>query len=263
MDAQFKSDYYNKEIDLKKIFLIITDYKKFIFIFTFLLTSLSVVYTFLKEPIYEIETNIQVGHIYNNYLIDPQVLKIFIANNFNNQNKKIPYVKVSMINNTKDILSIKIYSCSNDSAKAYLNKILDSIKNKEEPELKFIFQDIRFKINALEDRQKKLKEQLSNLNNKIKDIKDSFAMQILLSNINNINYQIFNNNLKIKSYRNYFLPVNMKRTEIVGHIKQSNEPIKPRKKMIVVVAFITALILAILLAFIIEFIKNIKKDKYN
>ena len=49
-------------------------------------------------------------------------------------------------------------------------------------------------------------------------------------------------------------------TQLIGEIKVNNTPIKPNKKLIVVVAFITGLMLSVFLAFFLEFISGMKKD---
>ena len=57
------------------------------------------------------------------------------------------------------------------------------------------------------------------------------------------------------------LPYNYKNTEVVGEIMVNDNPAKPKKKLIVVVAFITGLMLSIFMAFFLEFIKGTKKEE--
>lgn len=54
-------------------------------------------------------------------------------------------------------------------------------------------------------------------------------------------------------------PYNYKNTEIVGAIITNEYPIKPKKSLIVAVAFVTGLILSIFFVFFLEFIRNEKK----
>jgi uncharacterized protein involved in exopolysaccharide biosynthesis len=56
-------------------------------------------------------------------------------------------------------------------------------------------------------------------------------------------------------------PYNYKNTEIVGEILTNDYPAKPKKKLIVIVAFITGLILSIFLVFFLEFIKGFKEEE--
>ena len=50
------------EIDLKELFRTILKYKKFILIFTFSITILSIIFVYMKTPIYEVKSNIQIGY---------------------------------------------------------------------------------------------------------------------------------------------------------------------------------------------------------
>jgi len=52
------------------------------------------------------------------------------------------------------------------------------------------------------------------------------------------------------------LPNNYKNTAVVGHILTDNTPVKPNKKLIILVTFITSFILSIMLIFLFEVLKN-------
>jgi LPS O-antigen subunit length determinant protein (WzzB/FepE family) len=57
------------------------------------------------------------------------------------------------------------------------------------------------------------------------------------------------------------LPHNFKNTEVVGNILTGDNPIKPKKSLVVVVAFVTGFILAIFLVFIMQFVSSMRKEK--
>jgi uncharacterized protein involved in exopolysaccharide biosynthesis len=57
------------------------------------------------------------------------------------------------------------------------------------------------------------------------------------------------------------LPHNYKNTEIVGKIIINDYPVKPKKKLIVIFAFVTGFILSIFLVFFMNFIKSFKEEK--
>jgi LPS O-antigen subunit length determinant protein (WzzB/FepE family) len=59
------------------------------------------------------------------------------------------------------------------------------------------------------------------------------------------------------------LPYNYKNSHIVGSIITNNYPVKPKKKLIVVVAFVTGFILSVFLVFFMEFIQNVKKEEHR
>ena len=58
------------------------------------------------------------------------------------------------------------------------------------------------------------------------------------------------------------LPHNYKNTQIVGEIITNDYPTKPKKKLVIIVSFVTGLIMSIFLVFILEFI-SVRKEKYK
>lgn len=65
---------------------------------------------------------------------------------------------------------------------------------------------------------------------------------------------------QIKTIKVLSTPHNYKNTQIVGEIITNDYPIKPKKKLIVVVAFVTGLILSIFLVFFLEFIRSDEEE---
>ena len=57
------------------------------------------------------------------------------------------------------------------------------------------------------------------------------------------------------------LPHNLKNTEVVGNILTDDNPIKPKKALIIVVAFVTGFILSIFLVFFMQFINGMRKER--
>jgi LPS O-antigen subunit length determinant protein (WzzB/FepE family) len=55
-------------------------------------------------------------------------------------------------------------------------------------------------------------------------------------------------------------PHNYHNTTVIGKIITQDRPVKPKKKLIVIIAFITGLMLSIFLAFFLEFIQGMKKE---
>lgn len=73
-----------------------------------------------------------------------------------------------------------------------------------------------------------------------------------------IDYIMQRHQTKAEHYRYKGAKVLM--TSVVGEITVSNEPIKPKKILIVTIAFIIGLILAIFFVFFVEFIKDMKNN---
>jgi len=99
-------------------------------------------------------------------------------------------------------------------------------------------------------------KELTNLINQdtlsLLDIKNSKSILIT----NRVNELIEKKNL----LSSMLLPYNYKNSQIVGSIITNDYPIKPKKKLIVVVAFVTGFILSIFIVFFLEFIKGIKEE---
>ncbi len=263
--------YSDDEIDLKDLIKTILRYKKFIVIFTFLITFLAIIYVYFKKPIYEIKVNLQVGYIdkwnedkiIKEYFYNPNGLIVYIENTYDNsKNDKIKYpqVDVSLVKNTRDILNIKIDSFSNEKAINYLNKILKDINSKENTKIEIYKNIINQKIKILQESKKQLLINKQNYLNKIKSINDSQIISNLLQAIADIEKQVLLINEKIINLKSQLSPLNIVQTQIIGKVEKSNKPIEPKKALITIVAFITGFILSIFLVFFIEFIKSLKEE---
>lgn len=170
-------------------------------------------------------------------------------------------------------------------------KILDDVKKQKELELRNIelqISDIKLRTVLMIDKKienhtqtlKDLSEQLQLINQNLKSIESlnpSLAALKLMekrditSELNKINNQLFEleskkdelltttiykleENKKILELQ--LLPHNYKNTEIVGEIILNDYPAKPKKSLIIVVAFVTGFILSIFLVFFLQFIRK-------
>ena len=174
-------------------------------------------------------------------------------------------------------------------------KILDDVKKQKEMELRNIdlqISDIKSKSVALIDKKienniknlKSLEEQLKQVDENLKKI-DSLnpsltALKLMekrdiTNSINTITIQ----NFELESKKDELLTTtlykleeskqiaeslllshNYKNTQIVGEIMTNDFPTKPKKKLIVAVAFLTGFIISIFLVFFIQFIQGIRKE---
>lgn len=170
-------------------------------------------------------------------------------------------------------------------------KILDDVKKQKEMELRNIdlqIDDIKSKSVALIDKKienniknlKSLEEQLKQIDENLKKIdtlNPSLAALKLMekrditNSINTITIQNFELESKKdelltttlykleeskKIIELSLLPHNYKNTQIVGEIMTNDFPTKPKKKLIVAVAFVTGFIISIFLVFLFNFIKQ-------
>ena len=174
-------------------------------------------------------------------------------------------------------------------------KILDDVKQRREFELKNInmqIQDIQDKTVSLLDKkielQKKnledLRSQLASINENLKNLQSLnpslAALKLMekrdISNaIINVTTQLFD----MESQRNelltttiyklqeskklletLLLPHNYKNTLVVGQIIQHDQPVKPKKTLIVLVACVTGFILSIFIVFLLQMFRSPKNE---
>ncbi|PRM89600.1 hypothetical protein CJ671_06715 [Aliarcobacter cryaerophilus] len=193
---------YEDEIDLREIFKTIFEYKKYIFVFIFLITSLSIIYVIKINPvpIYQGKILIEIGEIQNKNF-QPTIIEnasdlSYILNQMFVVEAKLP--------TKKDIGNLVLQS-----------RLIEVISENENID--------------------KINETLENLKN----------------------YIIEKHKLDTQFYENVIM------TKQIGNVKIEDEAInKPKKKLIVSVAFISSLIISIFLVFLIDFIKKeTKRDK--
>lgn len=253
------------EIDLRELFQTIWKNKIFIVIFTIIITLLGGIYAFSKTPIYEIKANVEVGYIGNEkHLLNPKALKIYIKNNFDNSNSdeiKYPKVDIDFVKHSDDILNITINDFSNKEAIEYLNKILLSVKEKEDKKLNNYIDNIKLQINISENYSKELQNQIKELQLQLKKVKDVNFYKIILDNINANQKDLLSTKLQISQLQNKISSANITPTKIIGKIEQHKNAIKPKKKLIVIVSFVTSFILSIFIVFFMEFIRSFKEEK--
>ncbi len=162
-----------------------------------------------------------------------------------------------------------------------LKNISLSIKNIEEDKLVNIEKKIELyqqNILNLEEQMVSVTETLKNINKldpaisalKLMEKRDiSNAIILNKSNLydlieekeNLINIEINKLLDRKKILETLSLPHNLKNSEVVGSILVNEHPIKPKKSLIVIVAFITGFIVSIFLVFFIQFVNNIRKEE--
>ena len=100
--------YVEEEIDLRDLFKIIWDRRVFIFVFTFVVTLLAVVYVSMKTPIYEVKALLEIGS-YKTEIVNNQgqsSIQTIDLDNANELSKKLSMIfidlkKMKKIKNSK------------------------------------------------------------------------------------------------------------------------------------------------------------------
>ena len=240
------------EIDLRELFKTLWAKKIFIVVVTLFVTVGAFVYSIAKTPIYEVRAVVEVGSFNSNsnsnsnsnYIENPQNLikKILIINQENIKINRTSSLKdVTLVKSTPNLIEITVNSISVVEGKDFLEKIIQQIKNEHNEKINSYKSLINVNIDNLKA-QTKLLEQNEN------KFEGSIATKFdLISKINELELLIS--------------PHNIRTTELIGEIITNENPIKPKKALIVTVAFVSGFILSIFLVFFIEFIKGFKEEK--
>lgn len=197
------------EIDLKELFKIIWDYKKFILIFTAIVTLLSIIYVSIKTPIYEATTLVEIGSyktelneevsIDNADNLSKKLSTIFIDLKKNIIDKDFEITKISSVKGMKNFIEISSESISNANAIEGINevieyirgehsKLLDDVKEKNEFDLKNISLSIK---NIKDDKLVNIYRKIDLYNQNILNLEEQMkSVEEALKNINKLDPSI-------------------------------------------------------------------------
>ena len=235
------------EIDLRELFLTIWRKKVFIVLLTFIVTILASIYAFMKTPIYEVKVVIEVGSFNSNsnsnsnYIENPLNLikKLLILNKENIKGIQDSNIEnITLVKSTPNLIELSATSASNENGIKLLNKIVADVKEEH--------------LSKIDSYKSLIVDNINNLKSQIKLLEDdknkfdgSLAVKFeLVSKINDLELQISLHNIQ--------------NTKLIGDIITNEYPIKPKKKLIVAVSFVTGFILSIFLVFFMEFIRSFK-----
>ncbi len=270
-------------IDLKELFLILKKRKKTIVAITGIITIAAVIYAlFIAKPVYEVKTMIEVGQINEKPTDDVNAIKQKLSYEYqvNVKGKKIPLPRVKAISvpkGSKTILALTIHSNTNEEGIAYIQQVIKKIEKQyqvktdayvdSQKELMALTQeDIKDSIKNLEKMEKELEEysrRIVSLKSEDAALAGIYALQIGQKQTELQKLKNYISTLREKEHdlKLSITPLKVQPTHIIGEIETSTHPVKPRKKLIVIVAFITGLMLSIFLAFFLEFIGNLNTKR--
>lgn len=270
------------KIDLRELFSILKKQKKLISVVTLLFTLLALVYVFIAKPVYQVKTMIEVGQIdekpIDNINNIQQKLSYVYKVNVKGNKMKLPRVKsISVPKKSTSIISVIIHGNNNEEAVKYVEAMIDNIEtayrektnaftNNQKELISFIQEDIKYNNNDVEQMQEALdtySQKIISLKSEDAALAGIYALQIgqKHTELQNIKKYISELKTKEQKLKLSITPFRIKPTQIVGEIETLNQPIQPKKRLIVIIAFITGLMISVFLAFFLEFISRIKKEK--
>ena len=267
-------------IDLRELFTVLKRRKKLIGSVTILFTLLALTYILITKPIYEVHADIELAQINKESVQKTETIKhkIEVIYDVNKKNKKIIYPRISALNipkKTTNILTISAQGYDNTTSKDKLQDAIDyinTIQNKDiDNYIKIQKKKLSLAQRNIEQTEKlmiTLNTYVSNYTNQLLNIsKEDAALAAIYSieigkkesELNALTSKIYALNNTINTIEQSISPLQIKRMTPIGTIQIFDKPIKPKKLLILIVAFITGLMLSVFLAFFMEFLKDTKR----
>jgi LPS O-antigen subunit length determinant protein (WzzB/FepE family) len=264
--------YEEDEINLRELCRTLIKNKVKIIAITAIITIGAIVYAFVVPKVYEAKVILKIGeyklaNANANANMDTKIViadaselskeleVLFIDILKNEKDREAKIEKIELYKKQKNLLEISALGSSNELTVDELHKVQRYENNLLEIENNFKkIKNISPTLAAIQiNKQTYISDALSRL----KDSLEYFEKEkddIEVVQIQNFKEELKNLNVLMKPY-------NYKNTEIIGTIMTNDYAIKPKKKLIVIVAFVSGLILSIFLVFFMEFIKGFKEEE--
>jgi hypothetical protein len=265
------------EIDLRKVWQTFVNYKKLIIVITLCTTMLATIYVFIKMPLYEAKAVLEIGSSGNTLLEDPLTLVKRIEIKYivnSDMNTTAELQKVAVVKGTKNLVELTALAPSNSQAERYVMQIIEDVKQRHYELLQSSLTQLKTKIANLEAQRTELIEEKQALttyivkkNENIDKIgKENLSLAAIYTiEINNkaselldIKNKIYALNSQLSDLYFAISENNIKPTKIVDAIMTDDFPVKPKKKLIIVVALVSGFIASLFMVLLISFIRNQK-----
>jgi len=254
------------EIDLKELFKTLWAKKVFIALFTSIVTILAIIYALTIPKVYEVSAMMQIGKLGKNSNIENTsslVKKLEITTGINSKRKKeYPYIdKIQTVKGTNDLIEVYSQGLDNESSIVKINRLIETIKTEHKKKIDEFLDITKEKLIGLKIQRDTISSEIIEIKNAItKNSKSNVTLASLIL-LKDLNAQLSNIDKEINDVQISISENNIKNTELIGELDVSEFPVKPKKKLIVVVAFVTGFILSIFLVFFMEFIRGFKEEE--
>jgi len=269
-------------IDLRELFAVLKKRKKLIWSVTGTLTIFAIVYAFfIAKPIYEAKGIVELAQINKESVQDTNDLKQkleFIHVNTKGKKKELPVIKnISLPKKSSNLMVIIAVGHDNDSAQKKLEEFITELSTIQNKELAIYVTTQKERLQLIKEDMERNQKQSKQIIDDISDYKEKLLSisredaalagiysieigkkQTELNNITNKTYSLKNKKNDIELS---ISPLKIQETIMVGKIELLDKPVKPKKKLIVIITFITGLMLSVFLVFILEFISGMKKEE--
>ncbi len=271
------------KIDLGKLFFILKKRKKLIWSLTVVFTLLALTYSFfIAKPVYEVKVVMEMAQIkkkpVQNIIDLKQRIEVIFEVNAKGKEIEFPLVSgIDLPKKTTNIMTIHTQGYSNSTAEQKLQEVISYIVLSQDKELDS-YTKIQKKRLALTEkdiiRNKELiveiKKDINNYEKKLLNIsKQDAALAGIYTietgkkqtELNNATSKVYSLENKKNDLELSISPLKIQKATTIGSIEVLDNPIKPKKKLIIIVAFITGLMLSIFLAFFLEFIRGSREEE--
>jgi len=270
------------KIDLRELWQVLTKRKTTLLVVTGIITALAIVYVLVTKPTYAVKSVIELAqinnkNIHNTYDIK-QKLDFTYEVGLKGKKLELPIIEsISIPKKTESLLVVKAHGYDNESATNKIKELITTLKALQNSEItnyvslqtnRIIL--IQEDINTTEQSIQNMIDKVALYENRLFDIekKDAALAGIYAIELGKMQAEINimrKNRSALNAEKNELIfsisPTNITSTKIVGKIEVLDKPIKPKKTLIVVVAFITGLMLSIFLVFFLEFIQGSKREE--
>mgnify|MGYP006287237879 CR=1 FL=1 len=269
------------EIDLREYMMVLVESWKLITAITVITVLLAGIYAFyIADPVYQSTAKIKLGSNSGNYSnadfaiemlnstsywqeinneaklnLTTEELNLFLANN----------VKIETTENT-NIISISVNSKSAHKSKLAIEELLQLFTNDSQ-------QEFKKRLQQREEYLTEVKNQLAGVNKDINEKQGAYN-DLINSDLSTTDKVILNNDFtnklnQLKKLRislinrknNLLEKINeMRKIKIINQPIENNNPIKPNKKLIVVIAGVLGIMLGVFAAFAKEFLAGMMED---
>ena len=266
-------------IDLRELFHILKKRQKCIYLLTLFITLSVIAYMYTLKPVYEVKVSMELGQINKKSVQDIIDLKQKITTIYEMDNKEIKLPKITSITlpkNTNNIITLKAQGYTNDTAQEKLQAVMLYIRSVEEKELNSYIslekkklaltqENIKDNIQSMHTITATIKnyeQRLFNISKQDAALAGIYAIEIgkKQAELNSIKSNISNLKNTKNTIEVSISPINIKKASIIGKIEIHDNPIKPKKLLMVIISFITVLMFSIFLAFFLEFIQGLKNE---
>lgn len=213
--------YEEDEIDLRELFKTISKNKKKIFLITGVITALAIVYILVKQPIYQVKSNIMIGYTGKDkdgnileYIAEPAIIakRLNLVFNVEDKLKVKDYVSevssVSINKKLKNFITIKTEAISNEEALKKNKEVIAYMQNLYQSKIDRFIVNTDNNIKAVEVKISNLENlETKNIQRQIQLLKTQKIIKIdeKIDFYKNINLKALNNKItlhrkKLKEY---------------------------------------------------------------